>query len=196
MMIVSHKKQVRNKNVGFKVEDHDQGSLHLQEPGRRTCRCRDSNPRRLHCGERYSKELSGNLSNNYSKNLHEASTWLPPRACVTLTHALHQDVGRIAQSVFLCGKTVPSRRGHHYGGTWPGPYSTGALGTVVHRSGFKPVQASILAKSYLESLVITNNYLQQVLEASITTFNDPLKICSMVLLGRRFSRRHSLILYF
>ncbi len=121
----------------------------------------------------------------------------PPRACVTLTHALHQDVGRIAQHVFLWGKTVPSRRGHHYGGTWPGPSSTGALGAGMHRSsGFKLPQASILAKSYLESLVISNNYLQHLPEASTATLNNLLMICSTVLLGRRFSRRHSLILYY
>jgi hypothetical protein len=186
-------KQVRYRIVDFQggMKEHDQGSLHLLlEPGWRTCLGRDSNPGRLHRGERYSKELSRNLSNNFLENLHEAFTWLPSNTCTA------PECRPNSTTCFLHGKTFPSRRGHHYEGTWPGPSSTGALGAGMHRSsGFKLPQASILAKSYLESLVISNNYLQHLLEAYTATFNDLLKICSTVLLGRRFSRRHSLILY-
>ncbi len=64
--------------------------------------------------------------------------------------------------MFLHEKTVPSRRGHHYGGTWPGftPSSTGARETEIALAGIRTPVACTTGELFNKELSgeLSNNY--------------------------------------
>ncbi len=138
----------RERNVSFSVFAifilwrYRYLQLHLS---RQTCHGQDSNPGRL---------LASTLAKSYQGSLPIRNIYMrPPHSSPQcITHALHHDVGRMAQRVFSWEDSPITSGSPLCGGTWPGftRSFTRAHKTDMPRPGFEPrpltQQARTLAK--------------------------------------------------